>query len=102
MKRYYSLDTIKFLAVISVVIIHVTAVMLRKDLNTFWNYDIYRPILNFAVPFFFTASGFLLYFKKDNEGYLWGYLVKSIKIYLYATLFYILFNLVLVTTDRVF
>lgn len=106
MGRNYALDTVKCLAVMAVVLIHATAPLSLEGIATFWNYDWYRFSLNFAVPFFFAASGFLLYHKtkNQNEGneYVWNYALKILTYWIGATIFYISFRFVLLLSNRLF
>ncbi len=106
MNRNYALDTVKCLAVMAVVLIHATAPLSLQGIATFWNYDWYRFSLNFAVPFFFAASGFLLYAKtgdrtEDND-YIWRYALKILTYWIGATIVYMLFKIALAVTNRVF
>lgn len=106
MNRNYALDTVKCLAVMAVVLIHATAPLSLQGINTFWNYDWFRFSLNFAVPFFFAASGFLLYSKtkdrSDGNDYVWSYALKILTYWIGATIFYIGFRFVLLAANRVF
>lgn len=89
----------------AVVLIHATADLYYKGVSTPLNYGWYRPGLNFAVPFFFAATGYLLYRKtkgaEDNE-YIWKYALKILSYYVGATLFYVFFGIALAFTNRLF
>jgi len=92
MIRYHSIDFVKFFGVLAVVIIHVTAVIAQYKMDTFWNHHWYEPLLRFAVPFFFGATGFFFYTKKkggDLPQYIWKYSLKILKYYFIFTIFYI-------------
>ncbi len=106
MHRNYALDTAKCLAVMAVVLIHATAPLSLEGIATFWNYDWYRFALNLAVPFFFAASGFLLYSKtkdrSDGNDYIWSYALKILMYWIGATIFYIGFRFALLAANRVF
>jgi surface polysaccharide O-acyltransferase-like enzyme len=104
--RLYKIDEIKFICAVMVVVIHVTAILPQLSLSTFWNYEIYRRLLNIAVPFFFTSSGLLMALKfKKNQNftkYMQNYSFKILTIYLSFTLFYMCFHYVLIISDRLF
>ncbi len=105
MNRNYALDVTKCIAVIAVVVIHATADLYYKGVSTQLNYGWYRPGLNFAVPFFFAASGYLLYTKtkgSESNDYIWRYALKILSYYVGATLFYMLFALAIAISDRLF
>lgn len=106
MSRNYLIDVFKFFGAFAVVVIHVTAVIKNKNLDTFWNYQWYRPLLNFAVPFFFSASGYFLFQniikKSDGVKYLWNYAMKILKYYIVFSLFYIGFGISVRFFDQLF
>lgn len=103
--RLYKIDEIKFICAVLVVMIHVTSYLPQQSLNTFINYDIYRPLLNIAVPFFFTVSGIFMAFKyKNSEGFtgiMQKYSIKILTMYLSFTIFYLCFRYLLIISDRV-
>ena len=90
MTHNYAIDRIKFLAAMAVVLIHVTAFLETEGLATFANYYWYRHLLNFAVPFFFATTGYLVAQQKDTTSYLRRYLTKILVMYVVFTLFYLL------------
>lgn len=90
MTHNYAIDRIKFLAAMAVVLIHVTAFLETEGLATFANYYWYRHLLNFAVPFFFATTGYLVAQQKDTASYLRSYLTKTLVMYGSFTLFYLL------------
>ncbi len=104
MSRNYALDLVKGLGIIAVVLIHATAPLGYKGIGTFWNYHWYRYGLEFCVPFFFAAAGFLLYQKlqasEDGDQYLWRYSLKILAYYIGATIFYVAFAFVLAASNR--
>lgn len=106
MNRNSALDVTKCVAVMSVVLIHATAPIGYKGINTFWNYDWYRSLLDFSVPFFFAAAGFVLFRKtagvKGGNEYIWKYSLKVLRYYVMATIMYIAFGAALIATDRLF
>lgn len=77
MKRFYSIDSVKFFAILSVLTIHS---------GLFWNYSVsgnsffglaltLNSLARFAVPFFFVAAGFLFTLKSEQKG-VWSYFKK--------------------------
>lgn len=63
-KMYPSIDLFKFLFAIVVVSIHTTPFLnVSKDISWFYN----ASFANLAVPFFFIASGYLLYSRCDGK-----------------------------------
>jgi len=105
LNRNYAIDVVKCLGVMAVVLIHATAPLGYHDIGTIWTYDWYRPALEFAVPFFFAASGYLLYQKtkdSDDNEYVWLYARRILVYYLGATLFYIVFAFALALSNRLF
>jgi peptidoglycan/LPS O-acetylase OafA/YrhL len=98
MRYNHTFDTLKFFAAIAVVLIHTTGSLKQFNLATLANYYSYRPLLDLAVPFFFAASGYFL--SRKTLTYLPGYIRKILSIYISFTLFYILFKLLIIFTDR--
>ncbi|UOQ87044.1 acyltransferase family protein [Gracilibacillus salinarum] len=98
MKYNHTIDAVKFICAILVVLIHVTAPIDQKGMATFLNYDSYRSFFDIAVPFFFAASGFFLAYK--NREYLIGYTKKILYYYIMFSAFYIFCNAVLLVIDR--
>lgn len=88
----YTLSKFKVIAAISVVLIHSTYFIYADGEASFFNYYWYRPLLNFAVPFFFAASGYLLSFKSIE--YFKPYLKKILSMYALYTLLYLIFDAV--------
>lgn len=88
----YTIDKIKFIAAIAVVLIHVTAFLEKDGLATFANYYWYRHLLNFAVPFFFATTGYLIAKQTNTADYLRGHLSKTLVMYTVLTLFYLVIN----------
>lgn len=86
----YTIDKFKFIAAIAVVLIHVTAFLETEGLATFANYYWYRHLLNFAVPFFFATTGYLIAQQEDPVQYVRGHLDKTLMMYIVFTLFYII------------
>ncbi|OCA88300.1 hypothetical protein A8F94_10920 [Bacillus sp. FJAT-27225] len=94
----HTIDKLKFLAAIAVVLIHTTGSIKQFNLDTLANYHIYRPVLDIAVPFFFAASGYFLSHK--SASYIPGYVKKISYIYISFTLFYIFYKLLIILSDR--
>lgn len=99
-KYYYSVDAVKFICVVFVVLIHTTATIPSNDLATFGNYYFYRDFLDIAVPFFFAASGFFLSIK--TKKYLKNYISKILYYYITFSLLYMGIKLVFLVLDRIF
>lgn len=91
MNRYESFDTIKFFAVLSVLIIH-AGFLFNVQLNGV-DLSYYGVLFNttsrYAVPFFFITAGFLFTIKASKAGYYKGYILKLIKIYMIWSLIYL-------------
>lgn len=87
--KNFSLSSIKVIAAISVVLIHTSYLIFADGVANLSNYYWYRPFLNFAVPFFFAASGYLLslkeveYFRKYTRNILRMFIVYTSLYYLY-------------------
>ncbi|MGO4929429.1 acyltransferase family protein [Fundicoccus sp. Sow4_F4] len=88
----YTIDKFKFIAAIAVVLIHVTAFLETEDLATFANYYWYRHLLNFAVPFFFATTGYLIAQQTETVRYVRNQLTKTLVMYSVFTLFYIVID----------
>lgn len=105
---YYTMDAIKFICAIFVVLIHTSAPILGSGKADYSNYFLYRPLLDIAVPFFFAATGFFLsikvrqYLELDVKiKYLLNYFKKILFIYLGFTVFYMLFHIASIVLDRI-
>jgi Acyltransferase family len=102
---YYSFDFVKFICAVAVVLIHVSSQIVIHDLNNFWNYNVYRPFLNLAVPFFFLSSGFFLSLKIKSAydlNIIISYSKKIFYLFLYFSIFYIFVRLTFVISDAIF
>ena len=90
-KEYKTLDVMKFVMAIVVVAIHTRPEM---SFNSVFVRQSFETIYSLAVPFFFMASGFLLFrkvtFPLNADGYkrIREYLVRISKLYLLWTLIY--------------
>ncbi|MFE4706134.1 acyltransferase family protein [Peribacillus simplex] len=100
MERNNAIDFIKFFAIFSVVVIHV----FPRDgqIGLF----ILDNVSRFAVPFFFTASGYLFGKKmihtSDSIDYFKRYIIKILKLYLCWLFFYMMYDVLIlykVATD---
>lgn len=87
-KHNYTIDKFKFIAAIAVVLIHVTAFLETEELATFANYYWYRHLLNFAVPFFFATTGYLIAQQTDIVDYIQSHLSKTLVMYTALSFFY--------------
>jgi len=84
----YTISKLKFFAAISVVLIHSSSFIYSDDMATFENYFWFRPFLEFAVPFFFAVSGYILSMKKSD--YIRKYTYRIFKMFLIYSLFYLI------------
>ncbi|WP_379133017.1 acyltransferase [Paenibacillus sp. sgz500958] len=92
MGRVYSIDYIKFFAILAVVVIHTTSVDTQLGL-------ILNALSRFSVPFFFVASGYFIGLKLINStgtseclSYVKSYIFKLVKIYGWCILFYVWYD----------
>jgi surface polysaccharide O-acyltransferase-like enzyme len=87
MERNFAIDFVKFFAIVAVVVIHTFP---SDDKLGFFLLD---NVSRFAVPFFFSASGFLFALKiidnPKSAAYFKRYVTKLLKIYVSWLLFYI-------------
>ncbi len=94
MNRIYSIDYIKFFAIFAVVVIHVF------PLDGFTGYFIIDNVARFAVPFFFTASGYFFAQKMKHKNaqflYFKNYILKLVKLYFVWLLFYTSYDVLLI------
>lgn len=94
----YRIDKVKLLAALSVVSVHVTAFMVADELATTANYYWYRYLFNFAVPFFFATTGYLI--ASHSQRYLARYIKKTLILYLVLSIFYLVVDGVMFTLTR--
>nr|WP_170169185.1 acyltransferase family protein [Mesobacillus subterraneus] len=97
----YTIDAMKFISVVAVVMIHVTVFLPHRNLATISNYYIYRHALDIAVPFFFAVSGYLIS-GKGNMGYISKYAKKIFTMYVVFSILYIFIRFLFIGTDRMF
>ncbi|XJS10999.1 acyltransferase family protein [Aerococcaceae bacterium WGS1372] len=64
--RNYSIDSVRMLASLAVVFMHVVNYLPTTTYANYWTYDWYFPLLDLAVPIFFAFSGYFLYSKNDK------------------------------------
>lgn len=92
MQRNYTIDLIKFFAILSVVIIH------TFPGNDKLGYFVLDHLSRFAVPFFFAASGYLFSLKvSDNPqhfSYFKRFVTKILKIYVSWLIFYVGYDVI--------
>ncbi|MFJ7309195.1 acyltransferase [Peribacillus frigoritolerans] len=97
MERNNAIDFIKFFAILSVVVIHVFPRDSQIGLFILDNFS------RFAVPFFFTASGYLfgqkMIHKRDSFDYFKRYIIKILKLYLCWLFFYMLYDVLILYID---
>jgi peptidoglycan/LPS O-acetylase OafA/YrhL len=97
MERNNSIDFIKFFAILSVVVIHVFPRDSQIGLFILDNFS------RFAVPFFFTASGYLfgqkMIHKRDSFDYFKRYIIKILKLYLCWLFFYMMYDVLILYKD---
>ncbi|MED3987409.1 acyltransferase [Peribacillus simplex] len=93
MERNNAIDFIKFFAIFSVVVIHVFP--RDSQIGLF----ILDNVSRFAVPFFFTASGYLFGKKmihtRDSIDYFKRYIIKILKLYLCWLFFYMMYDVLI-------
>lgn len=89
-ERNYSFDFLKGLGCIGIICIH-SAVFIGviKDINFIIN-----TLARFAVPIFFTVSGYFFFKNIKKEGYFKKYIVKLIKIYVFSLIAYLGMDLI--------
>lgn len=106
-KNYYALDIAKFISAFLVICIHCGPLL---DVSETGNFVLVQIIARLAVPFFFVASGFLLFQKIDlqrewndyeNKAKLKHYVGRLCKIYLIWTILYLPFNYLLVSENGI-
>lgn len=91
-KEYKGLDIMKFVMAIVVVAIHTRPEM---SFNSSLARQIFEAIYSLAVPFFFIASGFLLFRKislpltEEGEQRIKSYLSRMCRLYLVWTIIYL-------------
>ncbi|MES1040179.1 acyltransferase [Peribacillus simplex] len=93
MERNSAIDFIKFFAILCVVVIHVFP--RDSQIGLF----ILDNVSRFAVPFFFTASGYLfgkkMIHKRDSFDYFKRYIIKILKLYLCWLFFYMMYDVLI-------
>ncbi|MGZ9817685.1 acyltransferase family protein [Peribacillus simplex] len=100
MERNNAIDFIKFFAIFSVVVIHVFP--RDSQIGLF----ILDNVSRFAVPFFFTATGYLfgkkIILTRESIDYFKRYIIKILKLYLCWLFFYMMYDVLIlykVATD---
>ncbi|MDD5390279.1 MAG: acyltransferase [Gallionellaceae bacterium] len=90
--RIYSIDTIRVVAIIAVILLHIDA--LKPTGSESDVFIVFRTVWRFSVPFFFLASAYFLALKLRNTADMYAVLTKYIKrlllVYLFWALFYLL------------
>lgn len=95
-----NIEKFKVLSIIMVIAIHITAPLYYANLTTFFNYDIYRKILNFGVNFFFAVSGYFLASHKSVDKTKKNFL-KNSSLYVFASFLVIMLNAFLAIINKV-
>ena len=95
--KNYSLDILKFLSALMVVIIHAGSITTALGNDDFMNYYWYRHLLNLAVPIFFASSGFVLANKSNQR--MRKYTIDIFKLFIQFSFFYILWNFITIGID---
>ena len=85
MEKNYTLNFVKFLACIMVVLIHCK---FPGDLGLYTT-----ALARFAVPFFFMVSGYYAYRSKNTNEYTKKQIIKITKIAIIALIAYFIYNL---------
>lgn len=95
MERNYAIDLIKFFAILSVLVIHVFPRDNQIGLFILDNFS------RFAVPFFFTASGYFFGKKmnntRDSTRAFTRYIIKLVKLYLCWLFFYMVIDVLMIS-----
>ena len=91
-KQYNSIDLIKWIMAIFVIAIHTHPL---EAIKKSFAYEMYEVLVAMAVPFFFMASAYLLFYKmnssygeSNNIKLIKNYIVKIIKLYLIWNILY--------------
>ncbi|WP_435298420.1 acyltransferase family protein [Timonella sp. A28] len=99
-KHLYRLDALKFISAIMVVAIHASSYLYHTKTATVLNYEWYRYFLEFAVPFFFAASGLLL--QNSSPKKIISFSIKVFSLYIAASILYTVFNISKIAGNRYF
>ncbi|MFQ3274931.1 MAG: surface polysaccharide O-acyltransferase-like enzyme [Candidatus Nanohaloarchaea archaeon] len=100
--RIESLDTLKGLALLSVVLIHIRGYFIGETLQPDSLSFIVLNTARFAIPVFFLTSGYLFKKKleeKEEKSYTRKYLRKLVYYYLLASALYLALQLVLIAVE---
>lgn len=101
-KRIESLDVLKGLGILAVIIVHFRGNFLGNEIAASSADIILLSLARFAVPIFFLTSGFLLKkkFEEKNRGeYIAKYLKKLVYFYILATALYLAINLAMLVIE---
>jgi peptidoglycan/LPS O-acetylase OafA/YrhL len=94
MARNHAIDFIKFFAIFAVVVIHIFP--RDNQIGLF----ILDNLSRFAVPFFFTASGYLfgkrIIHRRESIDYFKRYIIKILKLYVCWLFFYMMYDVLIV------
>ena len=101
-QRYKGIDILKFFCLFLVIMIHVTPC--GGGIESITNYVLQKIIARISVPFFFTASGFLLFRKFENDSYdvekVKRFLLYTLRLYVVWTIIYSPFIIHGIITDE--
>lgn len=95
--KNYSLDVLKFISALMVVVIHAGSITTALGHDNFTNYYWYRHLLNLAVPIFFASSGFVLANKSNQR--MKKYAIDLFKLFLQFSVFYIIWDFITIGID---
>ena len=97
---YPSLDLMKFICSVLVVMIHITPFGEYE----FLNFVIHNYVARIAVPYFFVTSGFLLFRKTSNDdfniNYTFKYVLRLLRMYLIWSVVYFYLNYRIIINDE--
>lgn len=86
--EYAIIDVVKFVCAVLVMSIHIAPFGTASSVSI-WNFGIQQFVARIAVPFFFTATGFLLSVNQENHRKTYRkHIIKSLKLYCIWTVLY--------------
>ncbi|MDR1018167.1 MAG: acyltransferase family protein [Lachnospiraceae bacterium] len=95
--RNNTIDFLKFFAMICVVWIHVEVPLVNKLNNT--SVYLVRNALDWAVPYFFAASGFLLYNKRPEQ--VFKYALKIFSLYISSSVILYILRVIIIVINSI-
>ncbi|RWS41479.1 hypothetical protein EKA14_19485 [Bacillus mycoides] len=108
----YTLDTLRVIAAVFVVLIHLISIYYENGFNGFFNFYFYRLLLDIAVPIFFASMGYVFLspeFGSDNANMRnklsrlsFKRSGRYLKYYILTSVVYILMEYAIVKMDKVY